>query len=153
MAEYLRERWGAGVFESDIPTNSKILEAASTGVSIFRRRQRQPRRPPRGQGLRNPGRGGAFPCRLETAEGLIPTAWTICGDRTTWCRASCARSPTPARGTPIPGLTDIRVIGVGGAGNNAVNRMVAAELEGVEFVAVNTDAQDLSASATPTVAS
>ena len=35
VAEYLRERWGAGVFESDIPTNSKILEAASTGVSIF----------------------------------------------------------------------------------------------------------------------
>ncbi|MCY3747956.1 MAG: hypothetical protein OXG64_01565, partial [Chloroflexi bacterium] len=37
----------------------------------------------------------------------------------------------------VPGLTDIRVIGVGGAGNNAVNRMVAAELDGVEFIAVN----------------
>ncbi len=46
----------------------------------------------------------------------------------------------------VPGLTDIRVIGVGGAGNNAVNRMVAAELDGVEFIAVNTDAQDLASS-------
>ena len=42
--------------------------------------------------------------------------------------------------------TDIRVIGVGGAGNNAVNRMIAAGLAGVEFVVVNTDSQDLSAS-------
>lgn len=42
--------------------------------------------------------------------------------------------------------TDIRVIGVGGAGNNAVNRMIEAGLAGVEFVVVNTDSQDLSAS-------
>ncbi len=35
VAEYLRERWGASVFESDIPTNSKILESGSTGASIF----------------------------------------------------------------------------------------------------------------------
>lgn len=40
----------------------------------------------------------------------------------------------------------IKVIGVGGAGNNAVNRMVAEGLTGVEFVAVNTDAQDLAKS-------
>lgn len=46
----------------------------------------------------------------------------------------------------VPGLTDIRVVGVGGAGNNAVNRMIDAQLDGVEFIAVNTDAQDLSAS-------
>ncbi|MHB1537389.1 MAG: cell division protein FtsZ [Solirubrobacteraceae bacterium] len=37
----------------------------------------------------------------------------------------------------------IRVVGVGGAGTNAVNRMVEAEVEGVEFVAVNTDVQSL----------
>jgi cell division protein FtsZ len=37
----------------------------------------------------------------------------------------------------------IRVVGVGGAGVNAVNRMVEAELEGVEFLAVNTDLQSL----------
>ncbi len=37
----------------------------------------------------------------------------------------------------------MRVIGVGGAGGNAVNRMIDAGLEGVEFVAINTDAQVL----------
>ena len=38
----------------------------------------------------------------------------------------------------------IIVIGIGGAGNNAVNRMVEDNVKGVEFVAVNTDKQDLS---------
>ena len=37
----------------------------------------------------------------------------------------------------------ILVLGVGGAGGNALNSMIEAGLEGVEFVAVNTDAQDL----------
>ena len=37
----------------------------------------------------------------------------------------------------------IRVIGVGGAGSNAIDRMVDSELSGVEFIAVNTDAQAL----------
>ena len=37
----------------------------------------------------------------------------------------------------------LRVVGVGGAGVNAVNRMVEAQVEGVEFVAVNTDLQSL----------
>ena len=40
----------------------------------------------------------------------------------------------------------IKVIGVGGGGNNAVNRMIAAHVEGVEFIAANTDAQALQAS-------
>ena len=37
----------------------------------------------------------------------------------------------------------IRVVGVGGAGTNAVNRMLEAGLEGIEFIAINTDAQAL----------
>ena len=45
-----------------------------------------------------------------------------------------------------PGQPVIRVVGVGGAGVNAVNRMVEAEVEGVEFVAINTDLQSLEAS-------
>jgi cell division protein FtsZ len=40
-------------------------------------------------------------------------------------------------------LTVLRVIGIGGAGGNAVNRMVAAGFKGVDFVAVNTDLQVL----------
>ena len=35
----------------------------------------------------------------------------------------------------------IEVIGVGGGGNNAVNRMINSNIKGVEFVAINTDAQ------------
>ena len=44
----------------------------------------------------------------------------------------------------------IRVIGVGGGGNNAVNRMIAAGIRGVEFVAINTDRQALRKSEAPT---
>lgn len=40
-------------------------------------------------------------------------------------------------------LARLRVVGVGGAGGNAVNRMISAGLMGVEFIAVNTDAQVL----------
>src|SRR5512142_767421 len=40
-------------------------------------------------------------------------------------------------------LAVIKVVGVGGGGSNAVNRMVDAGLRGVEFIAVNTDAQAL----------
>ena len=40
----------------------------------------------------------------------------------------------------------IKVIGVGGGGNNAVNRMIAAHVEGVEFIAANTDVQALQSS-------
>ncbi|NMA54536.1 MAG: cell division protein FtsZ [Firmicutes bacterium] len=40
-------------------------------------------------------------------------------------------------------FADIKVVGIGGGGNNAVNRMIASGLKGVEFIAVNTDAQQL----------
>ena len=50
----------------------------------------------------------------------------------------------------LPKLTDLKpritVLGVGGAGCNAINNMIAAGLEGVDFVATNTDAQALAAS-------
>src|ERR671914_1790264 len=65
------------------------------------------------------------------------------------------RTPAPPRAPePLPApyampsagrVTEpvLRVVGVGGAGVNAVNRMIEAEVEGVEFVAVNTDTQSL----------
>ena len=43
-------------------------------------------------------------------------------------------------------FANIKVIGCGGAGGNAVNRMVAAGVNGVEFLAVNTDIQALNVS-------
>jgi cell division protein FtsZ len=44
----------------------------------------------------------------------------------------------------------IKVIGVGGGGCNAVNRMIRAKVEGVEFIAANTDLQALKLSQAPT---
>ena len=43
-------------------------------------------------------------------------------------------------------LAKIKVIGVGGGGNNAVNRMIAAGVKGVDFISINTDKQALNAS-------
>lgn len=43
----------------------------------------------------------------------------------------------------IESFARIRVIGVGGSGGNAVNHMVSSHVEGVDFIAVNTDGQDL----------
>ncbi len=47
-------------------------------------------------------------------------------------------------------LACIKVIGVGGGGGNAVNRMIAANVEGIEFIVANTDAQALELSKAPT---
>ena len=47
-------------------------------------------------------------------------------------------------------VVKIKVIGIGGAGNNVVNRMIDAGVEGVDFVVVNTDKQDLNKSNCPT---
>ena len=57
-------------------------------------------------------------------------------------RAGDAYAVPRSVGTPV-----LRVVGVGGAGVNAVNRMVEAEIDGVEFMAINTDLQSLQLSA------
>jgi len=44
---------------------------------------------------------------------------------------------------------NIKVVGVGGGGNNAVNRMIETNIRGVEFIAINTDKQALMLSAAP----
>jgi cell division protein FtsZ len=73
------------------------------------------------------------------------------------------REPVPAQREPVPESEPfirvapdrptepvLRVVGVGGAGVNAVNRMIEAEVEGVEFIAVNTDVQSLEGSSAST---
>jgi cell division protein FtsZ len=45
--------------------------------------------------------------------------------------------------TDVESFARIRVVGVGGSGKNAVNHMVTEKVKGVEFIAINTDAQDL----------
>src|SRR3982751_1843350 len=47
------------------------------------------------------------------------------------------------------GFATIKVIGAGGGGSNAVNRMIEAGVQGVEFITVNTDAQALVHSRAP----
>ncbi len=46
-------------------------------------------------------------------------------------------------------VVKIKVIGVGGAGNNVINRMIEAGVDGVDFIAINTDKQDLNKSICP----
>ena len=53
---------------------------------------------------------------------------------------------TPAQ---VSSHANIKVVGVGGGGGNAVNRMIKAGLQGVDFWAMNTDAQVLEMSAAP----
>ena len=45
--------------------------------------------------------------------------------------------------SPARGFTEVKIIGVGGGGSNAVNRMVESGVQGVEFIAANTDVQAL----------
>ena len=60
--------------------------------------------------------------------------------------------PEPMIRSMSGGVTEpkLRVVGVGGAGVNAVNRMIEAQVEGVEFIAINTDMQSLEGSAAHT---
>jgi cell division protein FtsZ len=59
-----------------------------------------------------------------------------------YARSSSSFDESPW-GAKVAGSPVIRVVGVGGAGVNAVNRMVEAEVQGVEFLAINTDLQSL----------
>jgi cell division protein FtsZ len=58
-------------------------------------------------------------------------------------RASPARTEETAMPYDYETLPPIKVVGVGGGGSNAVNRMISARLPGVQYVAVNTDLQAL----------
>lgn len=59
------------------------------------------------------------------------------------------RPPQPHATPPVPPRPVVKVVGLGGGGCNAVNRMIELGLEGVEFIAANTDRQALAASLAP----
>lgn len=61
------------------------------------------------------------------------------GGRSTRHQSSSATEVNPG----ISPVAKIKVIGVGGSGNNALNRMIKAQVSGVDFIAINTDAQAL----------
>ena len=81
-----------------------------------------------------------------------PTAGQFIGRRTTGRTVRRAEEHTvqqPLHGEFSNPFARIKVIGVGGAGGNAINRMVDAGVDGIEFVAVNTDGQALLNSRAP----
>ncbi len=56
----------------------------------------------------------------------------------------------PEKGPVAGGKAEIKVVGIGGGGSNAVERMIEVGVQGVEFIALNTDAQALGSSSAPT---
>src|SRR5680860_242489 len=72
----------------------------------------------------------------ESAEGGSQAEGSASTGKPPEARSRERRLFQPSRSFPAV----IRVVGVGGGGTNAVNRMLEAGLEGVEFIAVNTDA-------------
>ena len=65
-------------------------------------------------------------------------------------RGQSAPQAQPAVLSENNGKAKIRVVGVGGAGNNAINRMIEAGITSAEYIAVNTDAQILACNKAPT---
>ncbi len=115
--------------------------------------------PPTGEGLTGEGSGEAAPggARDEVASGGAGSAETpperlkrvfseepqIRDERSDTPRYGREEPAYEPPGSGEPHQPVIRVVGVGGAGVNAVNRMVDANVPGVEFMAVNTDLQSL----------
>jgi len=75
----------------------------------------------------------------EPNEGMTGTA---AREKTPRLRSGSGRRKQPMR-SEMDGLPPIKVVGVGGGGCNAVNRMITERVVGVQFVGVNTDAQAL----------
>jgi cell division protein FtsZ len=86
----------------------------------------------------------------DIPQNLLDNSRRLPEDEDVFARPQRATSAyaTPGLATErFAGKPVIRVVGVGGAGVNAINRMVEAEIEGVEFLAINTDLQSLQTSA------
>jgi cell division protein FtsZ len=82
------------------------------------------------------GQGAAVQSAAPSAPSAAPSKWGVSAPVIETGRRSLIQ---PSRSFPAV----IRVVGVGGAGTNAINRMLEAGLEGIEFIAINTDVQAL----------
>jgi cell division protein FtsZ len=142
--------------EAAPPAEAKDVPAPTTPAARGRRAQAPSPPPhPRDTGYPHPGLGES--AQLEAEEPRIPTPQERLRHAFSADIPDNILDPTPARGRRAAAVEDdgpwdrarpvgqpvIRVVGVGGAGVNAVNRMVEAQVEGVEFLAVNTDLQSL----------
>ena len=116
------------------------------------RREEPPPVHPRESGLPHPALEPSTPAAQRPEQPRVPTpqerlrhAFSSEIPENVMERAA-PRQPAEYREQPriaVVGQPVIRVVGVGGGGVNAVNRMVEAEVEGIEFLAVNTDLQSL----------
>jgi cell division protein FtsZ len=89
------------------------------------------------------GGDAAAPSTGKRSTDKRPTRNRPTDKQTTAPKAPHLEGTNVMAGSPQNYLAVIKVIGVGGGGVNAVNRMIDAGLKGVEFIAVNTDAQAL----------
>jgi cell division protein FtsZ len=133
--------------EEDGSFERRATEAARRAEERARRREQEPDRErgwSRYEGVPSPEERLRSVFSPDIPENILdrdPAPAPVCHD------------PEPERSPyAMPSGTNVtepvlRVVGVGGAGVNAVNRMIEAEVEGVEFLAVNTDTQSLEQSA------
>lgn len=90
---------------------------------------------------------------MENGTGQLPDEREVSSTRS--ASAAAANAAAQARSREIwddvmrEAFARIKVVGIGGAGGNAVNRMIDAGVDGIEFVSVNTDAQALMGSKAP----
>ncbi len=167
LAALFRKTEGGDGEEADEERRPEPADAAARGEASGKPRKRpapaaeRPRRAtptpthPRESGLPHPalaasGEEPASPPRVPSPKERLRHAFS-----SEIPENVMAGAPKPARAvmddytrvheepSGVAGQPVIRVVGVGGAGVNAVNRMVEAEVEGVEFLAINTDMQSL----------
>ena len=123
------------MFETSVGTNSKIL-AASTGIPLTQLK----------------GSRRAVEAYRELAREVLSRVSNrrrgFDPDRLSAKRPGQIVQQLLSEGNDerARGFTEIRVVGVGGAGGNTVNRMVEAAVGGIEFIAVNSDVQALNGS-------
>jgi cell division protein FtsZ len=116
----------------------ELREPASEAAR--RRERRQDRRPGRYEGIPTPEERLRSVFSSDIPENIMERVPEPVSELQPY--APAARRPVSE---PV-----LRVVGVGGAGVNAVNRMIEAGVEGVQFIAVNTDVQSLEQSAAST---
>ena len=167
--DLLEHNFGDLVFKTRVRKTVRLAEAPVSGVSVLtydsagrRRRSRTatwPRRSCAMQKKRASMHEGPLADLFRQTDSSLDPAPEAAPDTAARAkpskplRAVVKDVPAPrtgARPVPLsPGaesgayLAVIRVVGVGGAGVNAVNRMIESGIRGVEFLAVNTDAQQL----------
>jgi cell division protein FtsZ len=133
--------------EEESPPPVKSQRAASAGRGTSRRSEPKPAPDP-ATDVPTPRERLRHAFSADIPNNLLDSTSPPEQDLDVFARPERASSPfAPAAGERFTGKPVIRVVGVGGAGVNAVNRMVEAEIEGVEFLAINTDLQSLQTSA------